>query len=219
MSHSHLRMPNPNACKFCGKQFTKDDPMEHHIAFMHEEEELTCPYWHCDYRAKTKVCLRLHIDAKHNKGKYPCHHCEYKANIKLSLKRHIETVHENKRYPCDKCEFKGKSERSVKLHIESIHEKKRYPCTECNRIYTQKMNLNRHKKITHFAETINCDKIKYPCHLCEYKANIKRTLQCHIEAKHENKRYPCDQCDYKATHTGSLKLHKVRKHLKPQLNY
>ena len=115
-------MSNPTVCKFCGKQFTKDDPMEHHIAFMHEEEELTCPHWHCDYRASRKNCLRLHIDSKHNKGKYPCDHCEYKANTKRVLQRHIEAVHENKMYPCDKCHYKATNKYSLQRHINKTSE-------------------------------------------------------------------------------------------------
>merc|ERR1712133_174998 len=49
--------------------------------------------------------------------------------------------------------------------------------------------------------------IEYRCNQCDYESDYKDSLTYHIQSKHENVRYYCDQCDKKFTLVGSLNKH------------
>ena len=102
-------------CKICGEQFSEVDIMKLHIEFMHEEEGY-CP--HCDYKATLKGNLKIHIESKHNKIKYPCQQCAHKASTKQSLKLHIQSIHDKIKYSCEKCEYKATTTSRLQHHIK-----------------------------------------------------------------------------------------------------
>jgi len=56
--------------------------------YLASEEKYLCNK--CDYTAKFKNTLNLHIDATHKGIRYPCGQCDYKATQKSSLNRHAK---------------------------------------------------------------------------------------------------------------------------------
>ena len=56
--------------------------------FFSSNEKYSCN--ECDYTAKVKHTLNLHIDATHKGIRYPCGKCNYKATQKSSLNRHAK---------------------------------------------------------------------------------------------------------------------------------
>ena len=57
-------------------------------------EGITYPCNYCDYKAKQKQRLLVHVDAIHNKVYYSCEACEYKTGFKEVLRKHIKSVHD-----------------------------------------------------------------------------------------------------------------------------
>ena len=53
----------------------------------------------------------------------------------------------------------------------------RIKCDECDLTFSERGNLNQHKRNIH-------EGIKYPCHYCDYQAPQTGTLHRHIKAKH-----------------------------------
>ena len=52
----------------------------------------------------------------------------------------------------------------------------RIKCDECDLTFSERGNLNQHKRNIH-------EGIKYPCHYCDYQAPRSATLHRHIKAK------------------------------------
>ena len=80
----------------------------------------------------------------------------------------------------------------------------KHKCDICGKSYKSKNILTSHLK-THI-ESVN-KKVKYLCHLCDYKAKRQGDLKKHIESVHEKVKHPCDLCEYEATTKYSLKTH------------
>ena len=56
----------------------------------------------CDYKAKRKDSLKIHVQVKHEGVCYSCEQCDYKTTWKVHLKRHVDAQHLGVRYSCDK---------------------------------------------------------------------------------------------------------------------
>ena len=126
------------------------------------------------------------------------------------------------KYPCNECNYKASSQSSLLQHIQVFHD-----IVEPK--FTQRVNLNQHKKSIHKGVQYPCNftaterltlnghikfkhgNVKYPCYLCDYEATQKRCLNAHKKSRHEGIDYTCDKCDYKATQQSSLKTHKKSK--------
>ena len=52
----------------------------------------------------------------------------------------------------------------------------------------------------------------YSCHLCDYQAQKKSNLMCHVEITHKEGIHSCDSCDFYATNRHSLWEHKENDH-------
>ena len=76
--------------------------------------------------------------------KFPCGKCDFKAKYKNDLKVHIESTHDGVRYPCDQCDYKAKQKSRLKIHKDSIHEGVLHPCDQCEYKATQKSHLRTH---------------------------------------------------------------------------
>ena len=55
-------------------------------------EGITYPCNYCDYKAKQKQRVLVHVDDIHNKVYYSCEACEYKTGFKEVLRKHIKSV-------------------------------------------------------------------------------------------------------------------------------
>ena len=75
------------ACADCGKVFTrKSNVMDHHRA---EHEGVRYPCNKCNYQAKQKALLRVHMEGKHNGKRLRCGDgCNFQTGWKKSLRRH-----------------------------------------------------------------------------------------------------------------------------------
>ena len=64
-------------------------------------------------------------------------------------------------------------------------------------------------------KSIHFNKRDFKCQLCEYSANISRSLKDHVRIVHiNNKKYSCDSCPYLAYTNQALQDHIMSKHSK-----
>ena len=87
------------ACRFCDYKSATRQEMNRHEARHSDERPFECCVPDCDYRSKTKECLRQHHQFVHLKTKrYACHVCNkrfsYSTNLKQHIQRHIREGHD-----------------------------------------------------------------------------------------------------------------------------
>jgi len=148
---------------------------------------------------------------------YSCGQCEYKAKWKGNLKihidsthEHIESINENITLSCDKCEYKTKFIGHFKIHIETRHGD--ITCPDCGYKAKERGTLNRHIKAVH-------GNMFYSCEQCDYKATQKSSLKRHIDTMHENIiTYFCVQCEYKTIQKQDLEKHMASIHSNESTN-
>ena len=62
------------------------------------------------------------MNSTHLARKYPCTRCNYKAKQKHHLKMHLDAVHLGiKEYMCDNCDYKASQKGQLKRHLDGIH--------------------------------------------------------------------------------------------------
>ena len=138
-------------------------------------------------------------------------------SAKGDLKRHIEAVHEKVKYPCDQCEYKFTTNGSLKTHIKSrmvsvltsinsfiLFDKIRTSESVTTLLSSTKTSTQYVDPFQVFwfvqfnIKSVN-EKVKYPCSICEKEFTAKGDVKILIESVHEKVKYPCNQCEYKAT--------------------
>jgi len=145
---------------------------------------------------------------------YSCDQCEYKAKWKGNLKVHIDSTHghiesinENITLSCDKCEYETKFIGKFKIHLKTRHGD--FTCPQCGYKAKERGILNRHIKAVHGNKF-------YSCEQCDYKATQKSRLKTHIATMHENIiTYFCVQCKYKTIQRQDLEKHMASIHTMP----
>ena len=159
------------------------------------------PCKRCDYKARTKPHLRVHIQSIHEGIRHPCGQCDYSATTSGHLKTHIQSKHNGiRRHFCPQCDYKARTKQHLQVHIESVHEGIRHLCDQCDYSATTKQHLQAHIDFIHKG-------IKYPCNQCDYNTSTQHHLKTHVQAVHDGIKVSCRQCDKQFTSQGSLKHH------------
>ena len=189
-------------CPLCDYKAKWKHHIPIHIESVHEGKTFQCGQ--CDYKATSKTNLRTHIKRHHDGEVFQCSLCEYKAGYKSSLVTHTKIVHEGKIFSCLDCPFKSKWQSHLRQHILAVHEGITFPCLHCEYKSNRKGNLLNHIKRVH-------EGLKLRCTHCEYITAGRGSLQSHIKSVHEGltitQRFPCPHCKYKATQKRDLKNH------------
>jgi len=110
-------------CKVCKAVFnSKSELLEHEQTHQTIKKEfIFCTYENCNYKARSKYGLQLHVDKIHLGRRYVCDECNYIATQKCHLRVHIRTVHEGRSFPCHLCDHVASYKNNLKRHIISIH--------------------------------------------------------------------------------------------------
>ena len=103
----------------------------------------------CDYTAKAKKQVKVHIASKHFGVRYPCTNCEYKAASKTLLRSHQRSIHEKIKFDCSKCDKQFSTSANKSAHVQSIHEGKKHICDQCGYMTAHPRNLKNHKEKMH----------------------------------------------------------------------
>ena len=87
--------------------------------------------YQCDFTAKQRNHLKVHVDSNHDNVRYICDQCDYTATQKDQLKYHVESNYDETRYNCDQCDYSATRKDQLKHHVEVTHEKLFYNCEQC----------------------------------------------------------------------------------------
>ncbi|CAG9855516.1 unnamed protein product [Phyllotreta striolata] len=165
--------------------------------------------------------------------KFTCNYCLLQF---LSMKKYSYHLREvcpikNKKsdvseWTCLICNWKGVSKANLKLHERTAHienveisvglRKKKWKCSECTKLFSKKIDLQRHGR-THTGLR------PYTCVFCDNSFTQKSTLERHINCKHfdsEKERYnfECYICEKKFVRKDHLEAHMYNVHIKKQSN-
>ena len=142
----HILTENSNLnhiCSKCGKGFSTQRKMKHHLMTSHEGQPIVCDV--CSKVSKNKHAHRYHqrrvheklngdtkvavtndepkVDVIH-KETHICNHCGKVFSTTRKLKHHIITSHEGQAVVCDLCSKTFKNKHAHRNHQRRIHEKK-----------------------------------------------------------------------------------------------
>jgi len=108
-------------CKSCGKSIFKGDLRRHHRLYHDENWQKMIPCPVCGKEFKKKQ-LPKHMKSVHAKRTYECDLCEYKARDKYNLRLHVSKMHLGvKDLPKEKCQYCDSETTNLKHHIQKNH--------------------------------------------------------------------------------------------------
>ena len=77
---------------------------------------------------------------------YTCYQCDFTAKQRNHLKVHVDSNHHNVCYICDQCDYTATQKDQLKYHVESNYDETRYNCDQCDYSATRKDQLKHQKK-------------------------------------------------------------------------
>ena len=82
--------------------------------------KLTCVK--CDFTARKKSELKVHIEEKHNKGTiFECNLCDFKTLRSNYFEGHKQAKHEGIKYDCNACEYQATTRGNLNRHKLKYH--------------------------------------------------------------------------------------------------
>ena len=144
-------------CESCGKSFTGEGYLKHHINTVHEVE-----YQVNEHEEQNEYIV--------NEGKkeYQCDICNFSSSYNVDLKFHMKSVHEGK---CNECGKIYSNPGRLKKHLLSVHQANKfqinvkpfpYECNLCGKTFSTAYYIKYHIGKKSFIEyTINLIK-NYP---------------------------------------------------------
>ena len=123
------------------------------------------------------------------------------------------------KFYCDDCGKQYNSQQGLKVHKQLVHGSEapiQLPCSHCDALFTNKGNLNRHKKSGHEDIcNINVEFVpplgeaeKFQCSNCDKEFNRKDVLKRHIQSVHsETQTFSCVYCSNKFHRKDILARH------------
>ena len=93
----------------------------------------------------------------------------------------VKSDDQKARFGCNYCDKIYTCKVNLNKHINTIHNGKisSYKCSECERIFSTNSGLYSHVKSFH------CDTEEHFCTLCNFKTKTKGCLRVHIETVHD----------------------------------
>ncbi|XP_062533946.1 transcription factor grauzone-like [Armigeres subalbatus] len=199
-------------CERCPKSFPKQKLLQRHID-QHEtleKEKAKCPT--CGKCFKTKVHLRRHILAVHEKSfEFICEVCS-KGFLKHSeLKAHQvyhELTAEQQKKQCPICNKWMKNLRYWRKHMGRHRGEGEYKCEHCDHVSINLLSLKLHVERKHNPK---CK--KYVCELCNKEYSRPVTLREHIANAHTGEPlYQCQFCEKKFFSNATMYAHRKKDH-------
>ena len=206
-------------CSFCNKVFSSASRANYHERVVHIGEFVKdCEF--CGTQFREGIKLQEHQLRKHWEQieqmtgvpitRYPCNLCSRSFNVKRDYDRHVKVTHGPKvpseyKHECDVCAKRFTRLQYLKTHAAKAHgigqiNVRNYPCPHCENIYHVKDHLNRHIRVVHEKERVQCDHCAKL--FCDRSALTRHQLY------HGEPKFQCDECPEKFREGRHLKRHK-----------
>ncbi|XP_048417242.1 telomere zinc finger-associated protein isoform X1 [Stegostoma tigrinum] len=200
-------------CHECNKTFKGRMELRNHLVSHTGEMPFKCPS--CTQQFMQKKDLQIHMIKSHGAPKpYPCPTCSKCFLTRSDLHVHELSRHQREKlFVCEECGHRASTRHGLQLHIKSKHRNERpYICEFCNRGFTQKGNLNVHRR-THTGEK------PFQCHLCGKTFRIQASLDKHNRTHTGERPFSCQVCSQTFTERGPLHRHMASKHQEGRPHY
>ncbi|XP_078414046.1 zinc finger protein 131 isoform X1 [Cetorhinus maximus] len=200
-------------CHECNKTFKGRMELRNHLVSHTGEMPFKCPS--CPQQFMQKKDLQIHMIKSHGAPKpYPCSTCSKCFLTRSDLHLHELSKHQREKlFVCEECGHRASTRHGLQMHIKSKHRNERpYICEFCNRGFTQKGNLNVHRR-THTGEK------PFQCHLCGKTFRIQASLDKHNRTHTGERPFSCQICSQTFTERGPLHRHMASKHQEGRPHY
>uniref|UniRef100_UPI00398F662C telomere zinc finger-associated protein-like isoform X2 n=1 Tax=Pristiophorus japonicus TaxID=55135 RepID=UPI00398F662C len=203
----------PFKCSKCGKCYFRKENLLKHEARNCMTRTGVCPS--CPQQFMQKKDLQTHMIKLHGAPKpYPCPACSKCFLARNDLHLHELSKHQGEKlFVCEECGHRASTRHGLQMHIKSKHRNERpYICEFCDRGFTQKGNLNVHRR-THTGEK------PFQCHLCGKTFRIQASLDKHNRTHTGERPFSCEICSQRFTERGPLHRHMASKHQEGRPHY
>ena len=158
----HTKSQHLEKCNICDKTFAAKVTLRNHQKYVHSEvRKYKCD--ECNGRFKQQKDLTVHNlnvhginqqkETYHRPEKQVTHKCDvcestyiYKKDLYAHKRlKHNESPKEV--FQCEQCPSKFKQKISLNAHIKTKHGNEQYPCPSCGKVFKQKNNMKRHKRM------------------------------------------------------------------------
>ncbi|XP_067946315.1 uncharacterized protein [Watersipora subatra] len=214
---------NARMCELCCVVLPMAEMREHMVSthMKGSNHEFHCPRVGCSQLFTTIPRLRRHLSEQHpplagtlTPRVYPClaPNCGTIHKSKHALKLHTSDMHSSLAEvstACNFCPRVFKSRRAQSSHMKA-HTKVLNPvrCEKCFKEFRHPSALK-----FHMSMMPNCDKPKYVCAICGYKAVTPWRLNSHQKQVHSTSRpYTCEYCHKTYKTNEMLRQHTYKLH-------
>jgi len=171
------------SCMECSVKFNSKSSLSHHrMAFHRKNTGYTCPENDCDIKFGGFKAFKDHMVKVHKIRPLKCVVCDQRFNDKAGLRIHTEAKHEKGRnHTCDICGKTFSTARFMAHHRKEQHEegnKRRIKCPHCDVVSLGVRNLRKHRRIMH-DDGITLFQCKDCSVTCKTRANLKVHQRIH----------------------------------------
>ncbi|GFY58685.1 zinc finger protein 227 [Trichonephila inaurata madagascariensis] len=119
-------------------------------------------------------------------------------------------------YKCPKCERNFPNIGPLKCHFGKAHRESEpfayiidssLVCEMCNKIFTQRCDLNVHRRRVHLKKIQTNAEIAYKCEVCEQTFAWKSALENHYHVHKNKESFTCDVCKKSFFELNDLEKH------------
>ena len=175
----------------------------------------------CSASYSSSKYLKRHEETIHHQESYECSLCGKVFTRMDNLSRHqqfnINCVEDKDNFiDCEICDDQYLEGDDVSLfsrkdsmlrHVRTVHEHSEdYNCDCCKQEFSNKFNLERHKRTSHTVTEKEEELCQFGCKFCELKFSRKESLTRHLSVHSETK-FTCKQCGKQFSRQDSLRRH------------
>lgn len=200
-------------CDTCGKSYTTNSSLKHHIQFSHIKDERICRK--CKQTFSSLEAKREHTANTPSCWIYQCLTCLQRFMTWIAKEEHLVNVHgqSRKSYDCSECSLSFTTRNAYRGHFNTTHAKVNFPCAHCGKKCVSKRYLEQHMLVHTGIKT-------FQCNVCSKSFPRKKNLVQHSWIHSENKRFVCRICKKTFNQKHSYKTHMKGHHPEvPEENY